>query len=238
MVDESPPAIQDKPIHDLKAHVAAMAELAVTMVTDGARAFVQNDAALAASVIQRDAALDTRDVELESETIRTIAMVQPEGADLRTVGAVLKIANCVDRIGRLGYDLARMRADLPEPPDRSVFDLLASMEGKAREMVREAIDAFVQSDAPRAKRVFHMDDEVDAIHHDVQTRIFAQLHQGGPATDRLARALLAARHLERVGDNACKIAEKAVYAITGERRTEYFPKRPHRGDGPSPPSPA
>jgi phosphate uptake regulator len=51
---------------------------------------------------------------------------------------------------------------------------------------------------------------------------------GGPASERLGRYLLAGRHLERVGDNACKIAERAIYAITGERRPEYFPALAHR----------
>lgn len=231
MEESSPPGAQDRPIHDLKAHVAEFAELALAQVTDGARAFLGQDPGLAAGVTDRDILLDERDVQIETETIRLIAMLQPEGADLRTLGAILKIANSVDRVGRLGYDLAELESAGVPPADPTPLELIGRMDQKARAMVQEAIRAFVDGDADRAKRVFALDDEVDAVHREVQARVFQRLHEGGPATDRLARALLAARHLERVGDNACKIAEKTVYAVTGERRPEYFPKRIRKARG-------
>jgi len=108
------------------------------------------------------------------------------------------------------------------------------MDQKARAMVVEAIDAFVAGDAERARAVFAMDDAVDALHREIQQRLITLLRKGGGATDRLAFELLGARHLERVADNACKIAEKAVYAITGQRRSEYprtrGPERPAAND--------
>jgi phosphate transport system protein len=216
-----------------------MTTLAVGMVADGTRALVTSDAELARSVIARDAPLDKFDVDLEAETIRLIATFQPEGAYLRTLGAVLKIANCVDRVGRLGYDLARNLSTAPEPPDPAPKMMLLQMDERARAMVQEAVDAFVINDAERAKRVFVMDDDVDALHQEVQARLIQLLNDGGLTTDRLAHELLGARHLERIADNACKIAEKAVYAITGQRRPEYFPALAHRAtSGARPPGPA
>jgi phosphate uptake regulator len=73
-----------------------------------------------------------------------------------------------------------------------------------------------------------LDDDVDELYDSLEARDFLLLQRGGPATERLGRFLLAGRQLERVGDNACKIAEKAVYAIMGERRPEYFPALAHR----------
>lgn len=237
MAQEGSEPVQDRPIQELREHVAAMGQLALGMVTDGTRAFLAQDPALMESVIARDGPLDAYDLAIETETIRTIARLQPEGADVRTLGATLKIANCVDRIGRLGYDIAIMAGPAAAPADDRPFALLRKMEPIAVQMGREAIAAFTSGDAPRAKRVFAIDDEVDGLHRDVQRQVLDDLVRGGPGTTRLARALLAARHLERVGDNSGKIAEKAVYAITGERRTEYFPKRVRRLepiDGPAP----
>lgn len=209
----------------LKQHVAEMTELAVGMVADGTRALLAGDALLAASVASRDPALDRYDLNIEIETIRLVAVMQPEGGDLRTTESILKIANCVDRIGRLGYDLARNVTAGAGPDDETVRDLLFRMDEKARVMVREALEAFLAGDAARAKAIFPMDEEVDQLHRDVQRRLMDLLRQGGNETDRRAYALLGARHLERVADNACKIAEKTVYSISGERRTEYLPRR-------------
>jgi phosphate transport system protein len=215
----------------LKQHVAEMTALAVGMVADGTRALLRGDPDLSRSVASRDTALDRYDLNIELETIRLVAVMQPEGPDLRTTEAILKIANCVDRVGRLGYDLSRFLA--PGAGDPEVHDWLQRMDNRARAMVTEAMEGFLAGDAARAKGVFPMDDEVDQLHRDTQKRLIELLRKGGPESDRHAFELLGARHLERVADNACKIAEKAVYAITGERRTDYLPRRP--GSGPMAP---
>jgi phosphate transport system protein len=222
------PTVRDDPIEVLKGHVAAMSELAVGMVADGTRALLTDDAELARSVTARDVPLDRFDVAIETESMRLIATLQPEAADLRTIGAVLKIANCVDRVGRLGYDLAKNLTGAPDTSDPTPADLLRKMDERARAMVKQSIEAFLRNDALAEKGIFALDDDVDDLHEQLQTKVISLLSKGGPSTERLARYLLAGRHLERVGDNACKIAEKAVYALTGERRPEYFPALAHR----------
>jgi phosphate transport system protein len=223
---------EDREIRRLKEHLSEMTFLAVGMVADGTRALLSGDAELRRSVTSRNPALDRYDLEIEAEAIRLVAKMQPEGPDLRTIEAIIKIGNCVDRIGRLGYDLARCLSTAPLPSDET-SNLLRLMDAKARQMVEQALAAFLARDAARAKEVLRWDDEVDQLCRDVQARLIELLRAGGPATDRLAYQLLASRHLERVADNAGKIAEKAVYAISGERRTEYFPpQKPKSEQGP------
>jgi phosphate transport system protein len=228
----------DRAIARLKGHVAEMSTLAVSMVGDGTIAMLDSDRVRMEAVLAKDPLLDRFDIDIEAETMRLIAKLQPEGVYLRTLGAVLKIANCIDRVGRLGYDLAKNLRDSPPIPDPKPVELLREMDSRTRKMVEKAVDAFVQGDADSEKQIFAMDDDVDRIHQELQSRLIELLQAGGLPTERLALALLAGRHLERVGDNACKIAEKAVYAITGERRPEYFPRLAHRQTWGSEPPPA
>ena len=236
-VPNFPPPARDHGSHDreialLKSHVAEMTVLATGMVADGLRTLLTADAELSQSVISRAAPLDRFDLEVEMETIQLVAIMQPEGPDLRTVESILKIGTCVDRIGRLGYDLGRYVVAAPEGADNEVKELLRQMDAKARVMIVEAMEAFLEMDANRAKAVFPLDNEVDALHRQVQVKVISLLRKGGPAVDRLAYELVGARHLERVADNACKIAEKAVYAITGERRPDFLVDRSHRKRAP------
>ncbi len=236
MTDRSPteaPAVPEdhhRDIARLEHHVREMADLALGMVADGTRAFLQADAELSRSVTTRAAPLDRYDLNIETEAVRLVAMLQPEGRDLRAIEAVIKIANCVDRVGRLGFDVARSLSSVALPSDEP-RQLLARMDAEARAMVEEALSAFLAADANRAKAVFARDDAVDALHRQVQKVCIDQLRSGGAAADRLVFTVLAARHLERVADNACKIAEKAIYAITGERRSEYLPLIAHLRSG-------
>jgi phosphate transport system protein len=228
----SPPA--NPPLSDhhrdivrLEHHLREMTDLAVGMVSDGTRALVNGDADLGQSVVARATPLDRYDLNVEIEAIRLVAVLQPEGADLRTIEAILKIANCVDRIGRLGFDIGRNVSAAPLSSDEPLR-LLRQMDAKARAMVESAIGALLAGDAAQAKAVFVEDDDVDALHREALRATIDQLRAGGPATERLVHLVLAARHLERVADNACKIAEKTVYALTGERRPEYLPSVAHR----------
>lgn len=219
----------------LKHHVAEMTDLALGMVADGARALLTGDAELGRSVTSRTAALDRYDLNVEAEAVRLVATHQPEGRDLRTIEAGIKIAGCVDRIGRLGYDLARNITASDPSADEGPRELLRRMDDIGRAMVAQALHSFVADDAAEAKAVFARDDEVDRLYHESQDQLIALLRRGGPSTERLVAEVLGSRHLERVADNACKIAEKAVYAVTGERRSEYLPNYPRRPDREEPP---
>ncbi len=227
--EETGPELADhhREILRLEHHLREMTDLAIGMVADGTRALLNADTALSRSVVARDAPLDRYDLNIEIEAIHLVAIMQPEGSDLRTIEAILKIANCVDRVGRLGYDIARNISATPLPSEEPA-KLLRQMDERARAMVEQAIGALLASDADRAKGVFVLDDDVDSLHRQAQRTVIDLLGKGGPAAERLVYVLLAARHLERVADNACKIAEKTVYALTGERRPEYFPSIVHR----------
>jgi len=230
---EDPETINhDREILRLEHHLREMTELAVGMVADGTRALLTGDTALSQSVVSRDAPLDRYDLNIETETIRLVAVMQPEGPDLRTIEAILKIASCVDRVGRLGFDIARYISDAKVPSEEP-GRLLAEMDRRARAMVEKAIGALLARDATAAKAIFALDDEVDALYRQLRQRLIDLLRSGGEGTERLVYMLLASRHLERVADNACKVAEKTVYAITGERRVEYLPPRTRSGSPPA-----
>jgi phosphate transport system protein len=229
---QGPREEEDREIRRLKEHLTEMSMLANGMVADGTRALLTADPELRRSVVSRNVALDRYDLEIETQAIRLVATMQPEGPDLRTIEALIKIGTCVDRIGRLGYDLARYLSSSPLPGE-DTQQTLRQMDARARDMLDHAIHSFIVRDAAEAKAVLHSDDEVDQLCRELQRRLIELLHQGGPQTDRLAYQLLASRHLERVADNACKIAEKAIYAITGERRSEYSPA-PRQRETPGP----
>jgi phosphate transport system protein len=100
------------------------------------------------------------------------------------------------------------------------------MDALTEDMVTKTLDAFANDRADLARSVFDQDDQVDAINRSVYRVVMQELRTDPSVTQRIANELLVARHFERIGDHACKIAEKTIYAVTGQRRGEYLPKRP------------
>lgn len=242
-IDTSARRGHDIEIRNLKDHAVRMGTWAITMVHDGWRAFNAGDLSEAQAVLDRDAPLDQMDEEMEHATVAFLVLRQPTAIDLRTAAALLKITTHLDRVGRLGFDMARITTSGPnqEPPE--LKSLLERMDVTVEAMVRQAIDALDHDAVDLARQLFQLDDDVDRMHREANRLILDALTKNPGSAQRLANDLLVARHFERIADNACKVGEKTVYALTGQRRSEYLPRHPFQpyvletppgGGGPSP----
>ena len=214
----------DLEIRSLKARAVAMGEFAGAMVHDGWNAFDAGDLEAAQQVLDRAPELDLLDEDMEHAAIAFLVLRQPTAIDLRTAAALLKITTHLDRMGRLGFDMARKTAsDSDEEPD-DIHRMLVQMDGIVESMVSQSLEALANDRVDLAQALFRRDDEVDALHRRVTRRIVDELGKPSAATQRLANELLIARHFERIADNACKVGEKTIYALTGQRRSEYLPR--------------
>jgi phosphate transport system protein len=218
----------DLEIRHLKDRAVRMGRWALGMVHDGWRALKSSDLAAAQAVLDRDTHLDQMDEEMEHATVAFLVLRQPTAIDLRTAAGLLKITTHLDRIGRLGFDMARITVPdaYPEPPE--LTSLLQRMDDAVEAMVDQAIDALDHDGVDLARQLFLLDDDVDRMHRVANRLILATLARDPKSGPRLAPDLLVARHFERIADNACKIGEKTIYALTGERRSEYLPRHPFK----------
>jgi phosphate transport system protein len=212
----------------LRDRAAEMGRWALGMVHDGWRAFRDHDLALAQEVLDRDTELDRYDQEVEHAVIAFLVTRQPAAGDLRAATALLKATTHLDRVGRLGFDMARITTaaeghDVPA----ALLDLLDTMDGRAEAIVADALAAMQQGDAERARALLPRDDEVDRLHREATRQIVGELARDPTLAQRLSGTLLVARHFERISDNACKVSERTIYAATGQRRAEYLPRHPY-----------
>ena len=228
MHDTRAPRGYDLEVRQLKDRAVRMGDWAFEMLHEGWRAYANNDLTTAQAVLDRDTQLDIFDDDMEHATVAFLVLRQPTAIDLRTAAALLKVTTHLDRIGRLGFNLARITLPGPnrEPPELTA--LMQRMDDSVERMVRQAIDALNHDQADQARQLFRMDDEVDQMHRDTTRLILRALGRKSDANARLANDLLAVRHLERSADNAVKIGEKTIYALTGQRRSEYLPRHPYK----------
>ena len=218
----------DLEIKSLKARAVEMGEFAAAMVHDGWRAFDAGDLAAAQQVLDRGDELDRLDEDMEHAAIAFLVLRQPTAGDLRTATGLLKSTTHLDRIGRLGFDMARITTPGPGKEPNDLRDVLQRMDTATEAIVREALDALRNDRVDLARDLFRKDDEIDQLHRKANRIILRELRGKGSDTARLAGDLLVARHFERIADNACKVGEKTIYALTGQRRSEYLPRHPFK----------
>lgn len=209
-----------KDVEDLVARVANMAMLSRRSVHEGVEAFAALDVEAARRVIALNQEINKADVAIEARALDLIALHHPMAKDLRTVGASLKVITYLDRIGRYGYDIAKATLALDGKAHVKKLVGIPLMRDKALALLDASIEAFRTRDAAKARAVQPADDEVDALYDQIFRECLACMIEDPSTITPCAQYVLVARHLERVGDNAGKIAEKAIYMATGERRLE------------------
>jgi len=199
----------------LKKQVLSLCAMVEEQVERAVRALVERDQDLARAVEQRDGDVDRREVEVEEECLKTLALHQPVAIDLRFVVAVLKMNNDLERVGDLAVNVARKAATFAsQPPMEIPFDLPGMWE-KTRSMLRDSIDALVNRDAALAHNVCARDDAVDESKHQIR-RSAEEIMQAQPGRIPALLSLLAvSRNLERIADHATNIAEDVIYMVEG-----------------------
>jgi phosphate transport system protein len=202
-------------IAELKKSLLSLCALVEDQVQMAVRALLDRDEALAATVEQRDAQIDQREIEVEEECLKILALYQPVAMDLRLVVAAMKIDNDLERIGDLAVNIARKGARFAkDAPMEIPFDV-AGMWEKTQAMLRDSVDALVNLDGHLAYSVCGRDNEVDRLKHEFRVATEDMIRRNPERTGALLRLQAVTRNLERIADCATNIAEDVIYMIEG-----------------------
>jgi phosphate transport system protein len=202
-------------IDKLKRDLLLICSIVEEQVEKAVRALFDRDTRLAAEVQVMDEDVDRREINLEEECLKTLALHQPVAINLRQLIAALKINNDLERIGDMAVNIARKAAALaPEtavqiPPD------FAEMSHQTQVMLRKSIDSLVQIDAHLAREVCICDDQVDQLKRKIRSQVEQQIRQEPERISSLLRLLSVSRNLERIADCAVNIAEDVIYMVDG-----------------------
>ena len=200
----------------LKREILAVGTLVEEAIGNSLRLLADRDPALIDEILHGDATIDEREVEVEEECLKVMALHQPMAADLRFVIAVLKVNNDLERMGDLACNIAkRCRHALmrPEAPKLVDFDALGE---KVLGMVHASLEALVHQDTVMAREVCRMDEEVDEIHRANYDLLKRRMREEPDVVEDAVNALTVSRSLERIADLATNVAEDIVFMVDGE----------------------
>ena len=129
---------------------------------------------------------------------------------------VLKVNNDLERIGDLAAGIAEQTEHLEAVgPGEVPYDLLG-MATKVRAMLRDSLDALMDTDSGIAQRVRESDDEVDAMDRLMYPEIRTAIREKPGKMEGYIRLLRVSQNLERIADHATNIAEDVIYLARGE----------------------
>jgi phosphate transport system protein len=206
----------EKDLESLKQLLLAMAGEAERQLERAIRALVERDVGLAKQVIDGDAAIDRREMEVDHRVIELIVREQPMASDLRLVVAALKIAPGLERVADHAVNIAEQALVLNSQPPLKPFITIPRMADTAKGMVRDALDAFVRRDTALARDVISRDDRCDAMHEEIFRELLTYMMADPKTINRALALLLVSRSLERIADQGTNLAEHVVFMVEGE----------------------
>ncbi len=203
-------------LRSLQDDLLRLAGLAEAAVGRAVTALQNQDVEEARRIIAEDDIIDRQQYALEDRALLLIARQAPMAVDLRTISAVISIASELERIGDYAEGIAKIAIrGAGEPLLKPLIDV-PRMAEKAQQMLRAAVEAFVNRDVEAARRLGTADTEVDDLTTQVQNELLTFMLRDPNNIERALHLMFVAHNLERVADRTTNIAERLVFLVTGE----------------------
>jgi phosphate transport system protein len=200
----------------LKKELLQLGNLVETAINTSIQALHNREPVQAERVLQIETEINEKEVYIEEECLKLLALHQPVAVDLRFIVAVLKVDNDLERMGDFAKNIAKRALDLANLPAVPISrDFVVELPDLVRSMVRKSLDALVALDVDLARTVIKMDKRVDEInammYKEVQSMILADVSR----TEVALNLLSCSRHMERIADLSTNIAEDVLFMVEG-----------------------
>ena len=199
---------------ELNKEMIEMGNKIIDSIKMAIAALESSDAEKAKMIMEGDAEIDRLQKRIENICFNLLIQQQPVATDLRNVTAAMKMVTDMERIGDHAADISEITILMGQESRVDQFEHIAKMANETMIMLNHSIEAYVEKDAEKARRVIEHDDIVDALFDaakkDVIQLILDDSGEGEEATD----LLMIAKYFERIGDHATNIAEWVIFSLT------------------------
>jgi phosphate transport system protein len=215
MATETRTQYQDE-LERLEASALGGLDLASAALDRTLEAIEHQDVELAQLVVADDDRIDGRYLEVHQALITLLATQSPVATDLRLISSLLHVLKNVERMGDQCVNICKM---IPlsgnEPPaDEKMVELILAMGRQTRTLIGQSKRAFEGRDVEMAQDLVRQDDVVDNLNRDC-FRLALEIGDDADRREWAMTMLLAARAIERIGDNAVDIGEQVAFVVTG-----------------------
>ena len=216
MAEHTSRAQYQQELADLERQALDGLNLVITALDRALETVQQHDVELASMIIADDDRIDGRYLEVHQGILSLLARQAPVATDLRLVAALLHVIKSLERMGDQCVNIAKLvPLDGHHPPAREeMLQTIDAMGHQARAQVLQARQAFERRDVQLAQDLVRQDDEIDRLNRHC-FKLAVELGEDADCREWAMHMMLAARAIERIGDNAVDIGEQTAFVVTG-----------------------
>lgn len=205
-----------KQLQKLHDDVLILGSLVESAIIESVELLKKRDLAGSQRLIEADRRINERRFAIENDALTLIATQQPMASDMRTLAAVLEIVTELERIGDYAKGIANINIMIGEKPLLKPLVDIPQMAKKARDMLQESLEAFVNQDVELARSIPPKDDEVDNLYNQVYRELITYIMADPKNIDQATHLLWVAHNLERTADRVLNICERVIFTVTGD----------------------
>ena len=203
----------DLGLEKLTNMILDMSELAVDAVFKSLNSYQKKGSMSSKEVLHISEQLRLLKEETSGLAIEILARYQPLASDLRFIKSCIDIAYDLSRFGRYAFDISEIAEWLGDLSNCDFKDMI-NFGYKAVNMIQKSIRAFRTKDSELAKTLPSDDTVIDHKYKDV---ILSLRNDKNISRECILAISLLMRHIERIADHACYIADSVVYVVEGEK---------------------
>lgn len=205
----------DEELNALKSEITEMWRMVISQLYKTREALLNFDKDLAREVVVTEKRINSLELTIDRDCENIFALFNPVAVDLRTVLAILKINNNLERSGDIAEGIAKYIISAEQPFHEDIVEStqILRMYDETNEILEDVLKAFETEDTRLARSVFKRDELVDEINVKANV-IVADYIRSNP--DRIEEGLFIIsmiRKLERVGDHCKNIAEEIIFNV-------------------------
>ena len=201
----------------LKKEILQLGNMVEVAINNAILSLIDRRPDLAESVIKREAQINRKEVKIEENCLKILALHQPVAVDLRFIVVVLKVNNDLERMGDFAVNAAKRAISLSkQDPIPYPVEFTDTMSKGIITMVHNSLDALVKLDVDIARSVIAMDDEIDEVNRLMYVELQSLMKKDSSTISRAVELLSTSRYLERIADLATNIAEEIIFMVEGE----------------------
>lgn len=197
----------DYELEKLHVDLTKMGHLVDVAVDNMVEAFENQNKVLSKNIITNDSLINDMEKTIESKAFHLILCQQPMAMDLRSVTTALKIVTDLERIGDHASDIAGIVLEFDEQYAYLIVEHIPAMAKKVKNMVHQAIEAFIHKDLTQIDAIKKVDDDVNRLFDKVKGEIVRIIEEHSERIDYCIDFLMIAKYLEKIGDHAVNICE-------------------------------
>lgn len=200
-------------IENLKTSLIKMASLIDEQVDQVFTALETGNYLLCKGVKAKDLEVDIYDNLIQTQCENILALFQPVAIDLRFILSTLMTEHELERCGDIAVNIAQRVKKTRDMQSLIKESQILDMGLQAKEMLKNAINAFILNDLEIAKKVLVNDEIVDNFNKQIFHLLVERMKTDNALIEPCSHLIVLIRNIERLADHATNIAENLVFYL-------------------------